>query len=130
VNAFLLGWLILSLIAIAVWIILLLSGRFHLKFSFGRKQKQAQKEETTLHLDKPSYVAPDYLRKPSSVEYYGLYSPMRAGVSSEKKRDLEEAEKKDELPHCPECGAAIGYSDIDCPKCGLRLGSNASQDWD
>lgn len=128
-NAFLLGWLILSLIAIGIWIILLLSGKFHLKLSFDRKRKRAQKEEPMLNLSKPSYVAPDYLKKPSSVEYYGLYSPIRSGAQSEKKKEPEDAEKK-ELPHCPECGAAIGYSDLDCPKCGLTLGTGRSRDWD
>jgi len=130
VNAFLLGWLILSLVAIAVWIILLLSGKFHLKIRFGGRGKKANKEDTILRLDRPSYTAPDYLKKPSSVEYYGLYSPMRAGVSSEKKTARKDAEKKDSLPHCPECGAAIGYSDMDCPGCGLRLGTKSVQDWD
>jgi len=116
-NNFILAWLIISVIVILIWLVLILSKTLHLNLHHRDAEVKRIKRGA------PSYSIPEYVRQPSAIEYYGFYSPTKAGISTELKRDELTEKEQDKLPHCPECGAAIGFAAKQCPNCGLKLAS-------
>jgi len=115
-NSILLGWMIISIIVIIIWLLLLLLRKFPIKLR-GRIQPTKRKAKT----GPLEYSTPSYHMDLSAMEYYGVYSPIKEGAPDKEVDALTEREKAAKLPRCPECGAAIGFADKLCSKCGLRL---------
>lgn len=116
-NIFLFVWLIISVIVIIIWLLLILLK----KFSIRSHREPTEMRRVTGGA--PDYSSRDYFMHPSAAEYYGIYSPPDAAEKAEDEVDDEEKKRRAALPHCPQCGGAIGYLDNRCPKCGLRLSS-------
>lgn len=101
------GALAISLVVIVIVIFLAL-----IVLALGRRSPlKSQEVVTTTH---PS--APDYIPRSQHTEYY------RPGETSEKPETTPSAiaghkPKKEHLPRCPLCNAAVGFDDERCPKC-------------
>lgn len=120
-NILIAAWAIIGMLGIIAGFIYLLK---HKKILFRPREHYSGKMESKI--SHTGYVAPEYQMRPSSVEYYGIYSPTKAGAPDEPKKSREAEKRRDYLPRCPECGGAIGYAEERCPHCGLTL---ASKKW-
>lgn len=67
---------------------------------------------------------PGYTHDPRHMEYYRPQISRQDDARPKPEPPRPNDPRKEPLPRCPSCGAAIGYDDERCYKCGLVLKEN------
>jgi hypothetical protein len=106
------GTLEILLVALVILVIVALLALVLMR---GRRVVQANPPVGSVHPQAPAYRLHSQL-----IEYYRPQekkAEMVATPSAAGKRDP----RKEPLPHCPLCNAAVGFEDKTCPKCRHEL---------